>query len=72
VQSVPFEISEVLQQFEDIFAKAMTLPPIRQCDHTIPLKEGSTPPNVTPYRIPYKQKGRSGEINTRHVEGFSH
>jgi hypothetical protein len=32
------------------------LPPHRDCDHRIPLKENSKPPNLRPYRVPYKQK----------------
>jgi hypothetical protein len=34
----------------------MTLPPQRECDHSIPLKEGSKPPNIRPYRPTFKQK----------------
>jgi hypothetical protein len=45
-----------LHEFEDIFAATTTLPPHRSCDHSIPLKEGSKPPNIRPYRVPHKQK----------------
>jgi hypothetical protein len=30
------------------------LPPRRDCDHEIPLLEGSKPPNLRSYRIPHK------------------
>jgi hypothetical protein len=46
----------VLQECEDIFSKAHALPPVRDCDHAIPLKPGSKPPNLRPYRIPHKKK----------------
>jgi hypothetical protein len=49
-------VSAVLQQFEDVFSDHMAIPPARECDHSIPLKEGSKPPNIRPYRIPYKQR----------------
>jgi hypothetical protein len=32
------------------------LPPRRDCDHEIPLLEGSKPPNLRSYIIPHKQK----------------
>lgn len=34
----------------------MRLPPKRSMDHTIPLKPGSVPPNIRPYKIPHLQK----------------
>jgi hypothetical protein len=49
-------IDVVLQELHDIFADNTTLPPIRECDHTIPLKPDCKPPNIRPYRVPYKQK----------------
>jgi hypothetical protein len=49
-------IQAVLQEFDDIFYESMTLPPQRECDHSIPLKEGSKPPNIRPYRVSFKQK----------------
>jgi hypothetical protein len=45
-------ISAVLQQFADVFEEPTSLPLERQCDHTIPLKEGAVPPNIWPYRVP--------------------
>lgn len=32
------------------------MPPLRECDHAIPLKLGSQPPMVRPYRVPHLQK----------------
>jgi hypothetical protein len=54
--SLPPEVQAILQQYEDVFADNMMLPPSRECDHHIPLIEGSKPPNIRPYRIPHKQK----------------
>jgi hypothetical protein len=60
-QSLPPEIAAVLQEFEEVFEEPTTLPPARDCDHTIPLKEGSVPPNIRPYRVPHKQKAEMEE-----------
>jgi hypothetical protein len=49
-------ISEILKCFDGVFTEPEGLPPSRNCDHSIPLQEGSTPPNIRPYRIPHKQK----------------
>jgi hypothetical protein len=37
VINVPEEISELLSEFESVFAPISTLPPERACDHSIPL-----------------------------------
>jgi hypothetical protein len=50
------EIQALLAEFADIFEEPQGLPPERANDHTIPLKQGSEPPRIRPYRIPHKQK----------------
>jgi hypothetical protein len=47
------QVAAILKEFEDVFSAQLGLPPSRPCDHTIPLKEGSQPPNLRVYRIPY-------------------
>lgn len=32
------------------------MPPPRECDHAIPLKVGTEPPTVRPYRVPHQKK----------------
>lgn len=49
-------ITVLLQEFQDVFAEPTGLPPERQCDHSIPLKHGTEPPRIRPYRVPHKQK----------------
>lgn len=50
-------ISNVLQEFKDIFEEPKALPPIRKNhDHKIPLLEGSNPINQRPYRYAVYQK----------------
>ncbi|KAA8521715.1 hypothetical protein F0562_012388 [Nyssa sinensis] len=49
-------MQEVLQEFSDMFKEPSSLPPIREVDHYIPLKEGTEPINVRPYRYAYYQK----------------
>ncbi|KAL0541011.1 hypothetical protein IC582_021038 [Cucumis melo] len=43
-------------QFIDIFNMPAELPPMRQVDHRIQLKEGTDPINVRSYRYPHAQK----------------
>jgi hypothetical protein len=49
-------LETILQQHAAVFTEPSTLPPHRQCDHTIPLKPDATPPMSRPYRVPHKQK----------------
>jgi hypothetical protein len=53
---IPEEMSDLLHQFQDIFQAPTGLPPHRDCDHHIPLKEGAKPYNVRPYRMSHSQK----------------
>ncbi|XP_071700601.1 uncharacterized protein [Rutidosis leptorrhynchoides] len=55
-------IELLLSQFEDIFAAPTELPPRRAHDHRIPLKEGTQPINVRPYRHPPTQKNSIEEM----------
>jgi hypothetical protein len=55
-QKIPETVKAVIAEFNDVFSNKFVLPPQRSCDHTIPLQEGSRPPNMRSYRIPHKQK----------------
>jgi hypothetical protein len=55
-------VTELLTEFSDIFSEPTGLPPARACDHSIPLKDGATPPNIRPYRMPHKQKDLVEEL----------
>jgi len=46
----------VLQEFSNVFMEPSSLPPSRQIDHNILLKEGTAPVNVCPYRYAHYQK----------------
>ncbi|KAF5469943.1 hypothetical protein F2P56_010498 [Juglans regia] len=50
------EVEELLQGFEHVFAEPVGLPPIRSFDHHIPLREGTGPVSIKPYRYPHYQK----------------
>jgi hypothetical protein len=52
--SIPLEIHDLLQHYQDIFSDQVMLPPPMPCDHQIPLLQGAKPPNIRPYRIPHK------------------
>lgn len=49
-------IRRLLQQFDSVFQHPTTLPPAREIEHRITLKEGSDPVNDRPYRYTYFQK----------------
>ncbi|GKG13907.1 hypothetical protein Tco_0350867, partial [Tanacetum coccineum] len=49
-------LSELLEEFKDVFALPSALPPQRQQDHIIPLKDGSIHVNIRPYKHPPSQK----------------
>ncbi|MCH85650.1 enzymatic polyprotein, partial [Trifolium medium] len=53
---MPPEIAMILYNYRNIFTSPNGLPPQRLQDHTIPLKEGSNPIKVKPYRYPHSQK----------------
>jgi hypothetical protein len=46
----------ILAQFHRVFAPPNSLPPVRACDHAIPLVPGATPVNIRPYRYPPSMK----------------
>ncbi|KAA0037013.1 peroxidase 64 [Cucumis melo var. makuwa] len=49
-------LQNVLKQFEDVFDWLEKLPPRREIEHQIHLKEGTNPINVRPYRYEFQQK----------------
>jgi predicted aspartyl protease len=46
----------LLQEYADVFQQPSRLPPAREVDHCIMLKEGTEPINVRPYRYAHFQK----------------
>ena len=48
--SWPPEIQQLLEEFGELFEVPVDLPPIRACDHAIPLLPGAAPVQVRPYR----------------------
>ncbi|KAF2305026.1 hypothetical protein GH714_001150 [Hevea brasiliensis] len=49
-------LDDLLLRFEDIFQEPKSLPPKRDHDHRIILKEGSSPVNIRPYKYAASQK----------------
>ncbi|GKE38453.1 hypothetical protein Tco_1461858 [Tanacetum coccineum] len=49
-------LNPILQEFEDVFAVPTGLPPNISHDYRIPLKEGTQPVNIRPYKHPPIQK----------------
>lgn len=45
-------VSELLQEFESVFAPPVGYPPAQPSDHAIPLIPGASPMQVRPYRYP--------------------
>lgn len=50
------DLEDVLVEFEEVFREPQGLPPVRQWDHKILIKDGVDPMNVRPYRYPYVMK----------------
>lgn len=50
------DFQALIQEFEELFATPTSLPPQREIEHRIALKEGTDPVNVRPYRYAYFQK----------------
>lgn len=55
-------MSNLLEQFEDLFQEPKGLPPKRECDHAIELQAGSQPINLRPYRYSFEQKNAIEEM----------
>ncbi|XP_035549720.1 uncharacterized protein LOC118349417 [Juglans regia] len=55
-QNIHPSFRELLQEFSDLFIEPSSLPPTREVDHSITLKEGIEPINVRPYKYAHYQK----------------
>ncbi|XP_028755923.1 uncharacterized protein LOC114715292 [Neltuma alba] len=65
------EMQAVLDKYQSIFEKPHGLPPPRERDHRILLKEGTEPVKVRLYRYPFSQKTKIEKlVNDLLVEGF--
>ena len=49
-------IQQLLDQYQKVFQMPQSLPPTRNREHAITLKEGSSPVNLRPYRYSFEQK----------------
>lgn len=43
-------IASLLSKFDSVFSKPTSLPPVRACDHSVPLVQGASPVYIRPYR----------------------
>jgi hypothetical protein len=48
---LPSAITALLQQFAGVMSPPVELPPVRNCDHSIPLIAGAHPVYIRPYRF---------------------
>ncbi|XP_042972693.1 uncharacterized protein LOC122304485 [Carya illinoinensis] len=55
-------MSGLLKEFANVFEEPVGLPPRREFDHPINLKEGALPVSVRPYRYPHYQKSEIEKI----------
>ncbi|PKU61643.1 RNA-directed DNA polymerase [Dendrobium catenatum] len=55
-RDIPLSIQPLIQQFQEVFQPPQGLPPLREQEHAIVLKEGVSPISVRPYRYPQFQK----------------
>nr|GEU50102.1 retrotransposable element Tf2 [Tanacetum cinerariifolium] len=56
IPNTPSVLDPLIEEFADVFEVPNCLPPKRGHDHKIPLKEGTQPINMRPYRHPPTQK----------------
>lgn len=49
-------LKNLTKEYHDVFEEPTGLPPIKECDHKISLKEGTNPINVKPYQYAQIQK----------------
>jgi hypothetical protein len=54
--TVAVDIQTILAEFQQVMEEPTTLPPTREFDHRITLKEGMGPINVKPFRYAHFQK----------------
>ncbi|KAL4325963.1 hypothetical protein GQ457_11G022560 [Hibiscus cannabinus] len=47
------KVQQILQKYETVFQEPTSMPPTREHDHAIILKEGTQPVNLRPYRFPH-------------------
>lgn len=59
---VPSGLTHILSSYNDVFEEPKSLPPLRPAGHKIPLKKGTEPIHVKPYRYPYIQKNEIEKI----------
>ncbi|KOM49767.1 hypothetical protein LR48_Vigan08g059400 [Vigna angularis] len=52
-----FDMTRILERYANVFHEPNGLPPDRGLVHQIPLKEGTDPVNVRPYRYPHVMEG---------------
>lgn len=50
LQNLPSPIQALIQRFSSVFEVPKGLPPVRECDHQIPLLPGARPVQMRPYR----------------------
>lgn len=50
------DLQQIIEKYDDIFLEPAQLPPTREVEHCITLKDGSEPVNVRPYRYAHFQK----------------
>ncbi|KAE8662761.1 hypothetical protein F3Y22_tig00113145pilonHSYRG00200 [Hibiscus syriacus] len=53
---VPVELQSLLEEYSVVFEEPKGMPPPREHDHSIILKEGTEAVDIRPYRMPYHQK----------------
>lgn len=63
-----YELTSLLEEYAELFAKPIKLPPSRTHDQTIPIKEGSQLIALRPYRYPPLQKAELDRQITESLE----
>ncbi|KAL2466961.1 Uncharacterized protein Adt_42812 [Abeliophyllum distichum] len=70
-ETMPAEVSNIVNQFPDVFSEPKGLPPPSTHDHHIPLKEGAQPFKIEPY-MSYCVENKGGENGLRNDGEWYH
>lgn len=68
VPMVPEELQSTVQKYWQVFEKPRGLPPVREHEHQITLKDGTEPVKVRPYRYPFNQKNEIEKMVSKLLE----
>ncbi|KAI0497467.1 hypothetical protein KFK09_020695 [Dendrobium nobile] len=65
---IPLSMQPLIQEFKEVFQPPLGLPPPREQEHAIILREGMSPVSIRPYRYPQFQKDEIEKLIRKMLE----